>query len=96
MADKEDLTPEGKPPPTSAGLASAPSGSPWRLVRVTLLVIAVGYLLLLVMLNRAPVDIDLGVRAVTVPLVVVMVGMLVAGAVLALVLRLLLGRRRTR
>ncbi len=96
MADKDALTPEGKPAPTAGGLGSAPSDSPWRLVKVTLLVILLGYLLLLVMLNRGPVDIDLGIRTVTIPLVVVMLAMLAAGAVLALGLRLFWGRRRAR
>jgi uncharacterized integral membrane protein len=96
MAADDELTPGGKPPPSAAGQGAAPSDSPWRLVKVTLTVILLGYLLLLVMLNRSPVDIDLGIRTVTIPLVVIMLAMLLLGALLALAVRAFAARRRAR
>jgi uncharacterized integral membrane protein len=97
MADHE-LTPPGKPAPTAAGLKAPPSGPGVGTVVKTILWVALaGAVLVLVLLNRRPVDIDLALRTVTMPLVVVMVACcLLAGALLGAGAVALLGRRRTR
>ena len=96
MADHQ-LTPPGKPAPTAAGLKAPPSGpGVGTVVRTILWVALAGVVLVLVLLNRGPVDIDLALRTVTMPLVVVMLGCLLAGALLGAGAVTLLGRRRSR
>lgn len=95
MAD--DLTPPGKPAPTGAGLTPPPAGPGLgRVVRVILWVGLAAAILVVVLLNRAPVDVDLAVRTVTMPLVVLMLGCLLAGALLGAGAVTLLGRRRAK
>lgn len=94
---------QGKKPPTPAGsegedhvYGKAPGAGDWRRVsKLVLLVVLVVFVVLFFLGNRETVEVSLVVATVSIPLVVVLVGTFLSGA-LVMYLLLLLRRRAAR